>query len=447
MTLTYKTFATDIKADPTPDVRRMTFTISTGTVDRDGDILDPGGWDTSQFMTNPVVLFAHDYHSLPVAKAVGMSHTDTALIATTEFPAKGTYAFADTVYDMLKSGFLNATSVGFKPTDSVPLEKERGSGFHHRKNQLMEFSIVPIPSNPEALVSQRSAAPEQVKAWTKELRTWVDAHEPAALKAIFDWVKRTGKTLRYEEDQFIGFEKDYLVESDEGKKTLTYDRLEKLFAIHEMKDGTSGPESQDHTQAAALRLVHHAAMDAYANAHHADAVMTSIATMEANIPTDGKGWEDFKAASGKLRQSMTQAHGAIKRARDHAMDAAEKVAAMGGKAWMDKYVIALTKPMPVPNAGESQSDFISRCAGNATMNSDYPDNAQRVAVCHSQWDRHKREAEPQTKDEPVLDLLDDDPNSFEIDEGNMATLIAELMAGAVAAETRAAVNAALGRLD
>lgn len=42
-------------------------------------------------------------------------------------------------------------------------------------------------------------------------------------------------------------------------------------------------------------------------------------------------------------------------------------------------------PIPNPNKGESQSKFISRCAGNKTMNKDFPDQKQRLAVCHSQW--------------------------------------------------------------
>lgn len=42
-------------------------------------------------------------------------------------------------------------------------------------------------------------------------------------------------------------------------------------------------------------------------------------------------------------------------------------------------------PIPKPNAGEKQSDFISRCMGNATMKDEYPDNDQRLAVCFSSF--------------------------------------------------------------
>ena len=43
--------------------------------------------------------------------------------------------------------------------------------------------------------------------------------------------------------------------------------------------------------------------------------------------------------------------------------------------------------LPTPRTGEAESDFISRCAGDDAMNSEYPDTDQRVAVCYSQWRR------------------------------------------------------------
>ena len=43
--------------------------------------------------------------------------------------------------------------------------------------------------------------------------------------------------------------------------------------------------------------------------------------------------------------------------------------------------------MPTPKPGEKGDDFISRCMGDAVMNKDYPDNAQRMAVCVAQRDR------------------------------------------------------------
>jgi hypothetical protein len=42
-------------------------------------------------------------------------------------------------------------------------------------------------------------------------------------------------------------------------------------------------------------------------------------------------------------------------------------------------------PLPVPRGEESQSDFISRCMGDSIAAEEFPDTAQRRAVCQSQW--------------------------------------------------------------
>ena len=52
-------------------------------------------------------------------------------------------------------------------------------------------------------------------------------------------------------------------------------------------------------------------------------------------------------------------------------------------------------PIPTPNDGESEDDFIGRCMGNETMVDDYPDPDQRAAVCYSQF--RERAAQMRTK--------------------------------------------------
>ncbi len=47
-------------------------------------------------------------------------------------------------------------------------------------------------------------------------------------------------------------------------------------------------------------------------------------------------------------------------------------------------------PIPKPSSGESQDAFVSRCMGNDTMVSDFPDQEQRTAVCFDAWDEAKK---------------------------------------------------------
>lgn len=47
-------------------------------------------------------------------------------------------------------------------------------------------------------------------------------------------------------------------------------------------------------------------------------------------------------------------------------------------------------PIPKPKKDETHDDFMSRCMGNPTMNEDFPDSAQRAAVCQTSWEDSKK---------------------------------------------------------
>jgi len=129
--------------------RSLNFTISTASVDRDSDTIDPAGWDLRHYAKSPTVLWAHDYSSLPIAKATAVTKDLNRLLATAQFPTPDLYPFGAQVYDLLRAGFLNATSVGFRPLKWK--ENEHG-GIHFEAAELLEFSVVPVGANPEALI-------------------------------------------------------------------------------------------------------------------------------------------------------------------------------------------------------------------------------------------------------------------------------------------------------
>lgn len=166
MDKTFKHYAADVVQ---VGERKMSFTISTAAVDRDNDTIDPKGWDLSSYMKNPVVLWAHDYSQPPVGKAVNIKSTASGLQADVEFLPQGVSPFADMIHDMCKGGFLNATSVGFRGMEYDEAKDRKGYDF--KKQELLEFSIVPVPSNPEAL-AQRGIKNAQLKQYAKEMNTW-----------------------------------------------------------------------------------------------------------------------------------------------------------------------------------------------------------------------------------------------------------------------------------
>lgn len=49
--------------------------------------------------------------------------------------------------------------------------------------------------------------------------------------------------------------------------------------------------------------------------------------------------------------------------------------------------------IPNPKNKEKKSEFVSRCIGDTQTSKDFPDQKQRIAVCYSQWDKAKKDAQ------------------------------------------------------
>lgn len=153
----------EVKELGVPEDRCLRFIGSDATPDRDGDTIDPKGWDLTNYNQNPVFLWAHDYSIPPVGKSTKTWLEKGKLMFDIKFPEKGIYPFADLVYNLYKGGFLNATSVGFIGKEMVARDDEdvkdlpewrRGAKF--LKQELLELSAVPVPSNPAALQQAKS---------------------------------------------------------------------------------------------------------------------------------------------------------------------------------------------------------------------------------------------------------------------------------------------------
>lgn len=155
-----KMFSNEIKQIGKEEDRTLRFITSTESEDRDGDIIEVNGWKLDNYMKNPVILYGHNYEGLPIGKSINIQKdvVNKKLIQDVKFPTKNEYEFADTVYRLAKSGYLNATSVGFMGLQSEPRIDEKGEylGKRYKEQELLETSIVPVPSNPTALMEARS---------------------------------------------------------------------------------------------------------------------------------------------------------------------------------------------------------------------------------------------------------------------------------------------------
>ena len=167
-----------VTQDVKDDERRLRVTLTTGSRDRHGDILEPGGAQIAAYLKNPVVLWAHEYKSLPIGRCISLVRDGNALKAEIFFAPT---AFARGVHDLYAKGFLRAWSVGFLPLDWDVIENadKKFGGYHIRAWELIELSAVPVPANAEALTHAMGkglvSQPALVKAISKAITSEADA--------------------------------------------------------------------------------------------------------------------------------------------------------------------------------------------------------------------------------------------------------------------------------
>lgn len=137
--------------------RQVEVAVSTERIARDGAVIMQGGWDLSHYTQNPVVLWAHDDRSLPVAKTISSRVQDGVLLQTHEFAS---HPRAQEVFEAVRDGFVNATSVRWLP-GQYEWRKVDGQDILYFTNghQLLESSYVPIPADPHALVLRENGEP------------------------------------------------------------------------------------------------------------------------------------------------------------------------------------------------------------------------------------------------------------------------------------------------
>lgn len=193
------------KKELNEEERKITFTGSVEVKDRDNEVITIDSLSYDNYMKNPVVLWAHDYTSLPIGKAVKVWKEDKKLMFDVEFATKDINEKADQVYNLYKKGYLNAVSIGFMGDYQV---KDNLGVWNNV--ELLELSGVPVPANQEALVSIRSLAEAGYKDIIKDINKTVEPFKEtdvvdediewdssAADKRITEWASDSDGNIDY----------------------------------------------------------------------------------------------------------------------------------------------------------------------------------------------------------------------------------------------------------
>lgn len=118
--------------------------ISSDDEDRQGESVSQDGLDFTNYMKNPVVLWGHDYYSLPIGVCLGVERKGSQTVARFRFAPAEANPFAAQCQKLWELGFQRAVSIGFIP-------REFDDAGNTVKAEVLEFSLVPIPANPVAL--------------------------------------------------------------------------------------------------------------------------------------------------------------------------------------------------------------------------------------------------------------------------------------------------------
>lgn len=163
-----------------PGERAVIATISTTSVDRDGDVILPQGLRLDNFWKNATVLFNHDIRRLPVGKIPrgGIRKMSVAVEAKVVLHRRppslheSNEWVPDTLLDLFQMGAPLGFSVGFKPIEVRSATLKDRNRFGRDAVQvvtdweLLELSIVPVPANQDALLMAVSKCARPVGAYT-----------------------------------------------------------------------------------------------------------------------------------------------------------------------------------------------------------------------------------------------------------------------------------------
>lgn len=144
--------------------RTVEFVASDNSVDSYGTVIPVDKWDLTRFASNGIIGYMHDVYGASWTKSADPDDVigkgvafieDEKLIVRITFEPADLNPRADKIFRKLQFGSLHAVSVGFRATAKGHMgDEERGEDpkvYYYAGQELLEVSVVNIPSNANAL--------------------------------------------------------------------------------------------------------------------------------------------------------------------------------------------------------------------------------------------------------------------------------------------------------
>lgn len=416
--------------------RRVRFVFSDGGVDRDNDTISPDGWDLSSFVKNPVILFAHSHRDLPIGKAVSVGVEDGKLVGVVEFAA---HAMAQTVYDLVKGGFLRATSVGFRPLEFAQNPDRNGVDF--KRQELLETSIVPVPANPRALMQAAASGIDlaPMREWLKSMGEAMPVHvvKDTETVALADVSAVTGKL----ESQIAGLQE---------RLAAVGDQLSALRAPADDEERGVVPKDASRTAAEAGAEWSAPKLRDFTAEPWAELGATARRTIAGHFAWSAAmpplGWADLKlahhrASDGAVVLAGVRAAAARLHRSGLPVGDVEAVRAHLGRHYRQFGETApWDRDAAAWEAYERDAHADDAATAKALSVAFAPESRAVLADCACGAD-----------DDVVLDLLDDAEELYDVDAEGMrealATVVRDTVGALVAEATERTINRLRGRVD
>jgi hypothetical protein len=220
----------EIRAKGNEENRTVTFVASTYDKDRHGTILNQKNWNLDNFNANPIIGYQHNVYGDDMCNppnpddqlGYGRAYIeDDELLIDITFEPSDINPLAEKIFKKLQFGSLNAVSVGFVPlrNEKGNIGEERDGAFYFHGQELLEVSVVNIPSNPKALKksfrdSTKNAISYLSKALNKrfadiegmtvrEIMDELDNKNDISTKSLSEETEQT-ETEIVEEEKYIG---------------------------------------------------------------------------------------------------------------------------------------------------------------------------------------------------------------------------------------------------
>lgn len=149
--------------------REAEFVISTEAVDTYGTVFKSSGWDLTRYEKNPIVAYGHRTWSDNPDMIIGTSEVrieNGQLIGKVRFESEDVNPTAETIWKKVQAGTLRMASVGANVMEWRWGDETMGEDkntIYFIRTELLEWSIVPIGSNPDAMVREHKTV-EEIRA-------------------------------------------------------------------------------------------------------------------------------------------------------------------------------------------------------------------------------------------------------------------------------------------